>query len=457
MAPSLALSLSHVNDLEPGSINLGVQKAAFIQGGPIYAVCNEQIRRVSGHHVNAHWCTSSGVSFTLVKSGEHEGGGDRMGVSCQSNPAFLLLLSLGISISEVERVTILGLKADKTYTFSFRSCLSKETIPQSCDLRATHLTVKQGQYPAKPKDLPNQNHLRQNATETEPEEAAPAVRVFHVLLGLAVFIFMTLLFVFGTLLLHRRKPTPETSEFTKLASVINPTATEYRNTLFQISNTGYHQLPVIDPNCIEIVKSIGKGRFGETFLGNMKSLPPVDNNTSPARKVFLRPALPKTVIEAAEIASSVRHPKIVFCHGILKAVQPNLLVYNYMACGRLDRLLVSIKIAEIPKIEASPGFTTSNSGYKSNSLSIGDFTFLTNDSRLRVQEFEPIFYRLAAIMTNIANISSNIIGCYASKDSSPNFLEKDSFYRQLDAELRENIITTEILAAHLAKIFMQVT
>uniref|UniRef100_A0A0R3SU65 Receptor protein-tyrosine kinase n=1 Tax=Hymenolepis diminuta TaxID=6216 RepID=A0A0R3SU65_HYMDI len=224
------------------------------------------------------------------------------------------------------RVTILGLKADKTYTFSFRSCLSKETIPQSCDLRATHLTVKQGQYPAKPKDLPNQNHLRQNATETESEEAAPAVRVFHVLLGLAVFIFMTLLFVFGTLLLHR---------------VINPTATEYRNTLFQTCNTGYHQLPVIDPNCIEIIKPIEKGRYGETFLGNMKSLPPVDNNTFPTRKVFLRPALPKTAIEAAEIASGVRHPKIVFCHGILKAVQPNLLVYNYMACGRLDRLLVS--------------------------------------------------------------------------------------------------------------------
>ncbi|VUZ49707.1 unnamed protein product, partial [Hymenolepis diminuta] len=76
----------------------------------------------------------------------------------------------------------------------------------------------------------------------------------------------------------------------------------------------------------------------------MKSLPPVDNNTFPTRKVFLRPALPKTAIEAAEIASGVRHPKIVFCHGILKAVQPNLLVYNYMACGRLDRLLVSVSL-----------------------------------------------------------------------------------------------------------------
>ncbi|VDO00881.1 unnamed protein product [Rodentolepis nana] len=103
----------------------------------------------------------------------------------------------------MDRVTILGLKANQTYTFTFRSCLSKETIPQSCDLRTTHLTVKQGQYSSRPKDQLKQNRLLQNATEVEVEEAAPVVRIFHVLLGLAVFICITLLFVFGTLLLHR--------------------------------------------------------------------------------------------------------------------------------------------------------------------------------------------------------------------------------------------------------------
>ncbi|VDO12534.1 unnamed protein product [Rodentolepis nana] len=125
------------------------------------------------------------------------------------------------------------------------------------------------------------------------------------------------------------------------ANTINPTATEYRNTLFQVTPTRYHQLPLIDPNCIEIVKPLGKSRHGETYLGSMRASPSGGKNSLPPRKIFLRPALPKTAIEAAKIASCVRHPNIVFCHGILKALQPNFLVYNFMACGRLDMFLVS--------------------------------------------------------------------------------------------------------------------
>nr|CDS29955.2 ephrin type A receptor 4 A [Hymenolepis microstoma] len=246
------------------------------------------------------------------------------------------------------RVTILGLKANKTYTFSFRSCLNKETIPQSCDLRTTHLTVKQGQYSSRPEDLLKQNHLLRNATETELEEGAPVIRIFHVLLGLAVFICITLLFVFGTLLLHRyyksrlrKNIYASVNNSGQTANTINPTATEYRNTLFQVSPNRYQQLPVLDPNCIEIVKPLGKSRHGETYLGSMKPSPSEGKHLLPARKIFLRPALLKTAIEAAKIASCVQHPNIVFCHGILKAVQPNFLVYNFMACGRLDMFLVS--------------------------------------------------------------------------------------------------------------------
>lgn len=60
------------------------------------------------------------------------------------------------------------------------------------------------------------DHLRQNATALingsggggsgdgdEDEEVASVVTVFHILLGVAIFVCMALLFIFGTVVLHR--------------------------------------------------------------------------------------------------------------------------------------------------------------------------------------------------------------------------------------------------------------
>ncbi|KAM7539188.1 hypothetical protein Aperf_G00000058930 [Anoplocephala perfoliata] len=175
---------------------------------------------------------------------------------------------------------------------------SKCRVPKNPSMKNKFLDeVRFLQDPTKKKELPNQKHFRQNVTETGSEEMTPVITVFHVLLGLTVFVCMTLLFVFGAVIMHR-----------------------------MLTNVG---------------------RNGETFIGQMKSAPLMENNTLSVQKIFLRPALPSTAVEAAEIASRVRHPNIVFCHGILRAIQPPLLVYNFMTFGRLDRFLVS----EIGRVE----------------------------------------------------------------------------------------------------------
>ncbi|VUZ49605.1 unnamed protein product [Hymenolepis diminuta] len=63
-----------------------------------------------------------------------------------------------------------------------------------------------------------------------------------------------------------------------------------------------------------------------------------------------------------------------------------ILALQRSAPNNHQAVLIGTEIAEIPKSEVSPGFTTSNSSYKSNSISIGGVTFLTNDSRLRVRD-----------------------------------------------------------------------
>ncbi|VDK37320.1 unnamed protein product [Taenia asiatica] len=206
------------------------------------------------------------------------------------------------------------------------------------------------------------DHLRQNATGftgssgggggggdgADDEEVASVVTVFHILLGIAIFVCMALLFIFGTVVLHRYyKVRPHkrlyglVNNAEQPVSGLNTTAMEYRNALFQAGQTAYHQLLTIDSASIEMKKPLGKCRHGETFLGLLKSSPPSENNALPARKVFLRPALPTAAIKVAEIAASIRHPQVVFCHGLLKAVQPHLLVYDFMALGRLDKFLIS--------------------------------------------------------------------------------------------------------------------
>nr|CDS23757.1 ephrin type A receptor 4 A [Echinococcus granulosus] len=271
------------------------------------------------------------------------------------------------------RVTILGLQSDRTYTFAFRSCLQKDAIPDSCDVRAIHATVKQGHYSALKKSS-QQGRLHQNATEStdgsgggdgdDDEDVASVVTVFHILLGIAIFICMTILFVFGTVLLHRyykRRPHKRLHGLVNNAeqpvSGLNTTAMEYRNALFQAGQTSYHQLLTVDPTSVEMKKPLGKCRHGETFSGLLKLAPPVENNVLPARKVFLRPALPNSAVRVAEIAASIRHPRIVFCHGILKAVQPHLLVYDFMALGRLDKFLIS----EIGRFEGCEEYKKSQS------------------------------------------------------------------------------------------------
>ncbi|KAL5966498.1 Ephrin type-B receptor 3 [Taenia solium] len=108
-----------------------------------------------------------------------------------------------------------------------------------------------------------------------------------------------------------------------------------------------------------------EGRHGETFLGLLKPSPPSENNALPARKVFLRPALPTAAIKVAEIAASIRHPRVVLCHGLLKAVEPHLLVYDFMALGRLDKFLIS----EIGRFEVSEEHRKSPSWPRSPLLS----------------------------------------------------------------------------------------
>ncbi|KAL5103641.1 Ephrin type-B receptor 4b [Taenia crassiceps] len=284
------------------------------------------------------------------------------------------------------RVTILGLQVDRTYTFSFRSCLQRDAIPDSCDVRAVHVTVKQGQHPSVKKTL-QRDHLRQNVTDfsdggagggagggdgDDEEEVDSVVTVFHILLGIAIFVCMALLFIFGTVVLHRYyKVRPHKRLYGLVnnaeppVSELNTTAMEYRNTLFQAGQMVYHHLLTIDPISVEMKKPLSRCNHGETFLGLLKPPPPAENNALPVRKVFLRPALPTAAIKVAEIAASIRHPRVVFCHGILKAVQPHLLVYDFMALGRLDKFLVS----EIERFEGSVKHRKSQSWSRSPLLS----------------------------------------------------------------------------------------
>lgn len=55
---------------------------------------------------------------------------------------------------------------------------------------------------------------------------------------------------------------------------------------------------------------------------------------------------------------------------------------------------------------------------------MGGVAFPTNESRLQVQEFEPLFSRLGTIIINIENIFLGTIGFHSSTDCSPNFLER---------------------------------
>lgn len=53
--------------------------------------------------------------------------------------------------------------------------------------------------------------------------------------------------------------------YSDLVRGISPVATEYRNAIFQVGHAEYRQLATIDPNCIEIVKPLGKCTFFNIF------------------------------------------------------------------------------------------------------------------------------------------------------------------------------------------------
>ncbi|VDD82317.1 unnamed protein product [Mesocestoides corti] len=280
-------------------------------------------------------------------------------IDCQADEA----VYVPGSVVDGSRVTVLGLRINRTYTFAFRSCLNKEDVLDSCDLRASHLTVKAGEYPSK-RLAPHRGRQTLNATGTQFKENSSVAMVFHALLGSTVFICVTLAFVSGAMLLHRRynrrQPPKRQYEFInnigKTPSRPIPIQTHntgYGNSLFQVGHVEFHQLPIISRDSIEISKYLGNGRFGEVYLGLLKpSLAlATDEFRTPGHtvgptKLFLRSltdldSAVSIATAVAEIATAIKHPQVVECYGIVKGMTPNLLEISRAECDRSKNEIAS--------------------------------------------------------------------------------------------------------------------